>query len=316
MNRLITIILILPLFACSSSGGGKSKPSTNYSDLIEQNSWVNLGIDQSEIEFHKTQEYNNQPSYDIVNLAQSYAILDYFNKSERGEGVSAVVIDSGLDINHLEFANHYNVGNSYNFIDNNNDISAGNTSHGTMVSSIISAKKDGNQIHGIAYKNNITSFKIIDQDSDLYLEQFYDDIPDHSIINLSWAINGNITESVIEDLKEKFLPLKNRNILSIAATGNDSLDQSSYPARLANDSDLSGSIIAVGAIDQDKNIADFSSNCGDSMNYCLVAPGVEIYAAHSSIGSAHYYNTSAQGTSYAAPHVTGAAILLNLPGLI
>ncbi len=39
----------------------------------------------------------------MVNVAHSYAILDYYGKDQRGEGVSVVVTDTGLDINHGEF---------------------------------------------------------------------------------------------------------------------------------------------------------------------------------------------------------------------
>ena len=308
--QLILACFLVILISCSGGGsGGNDNVRAYITNPIEQNSWSDLGIDGIEIGLYQTEEYNISWGYDMVNVAQSYAILDHYGKDERGEGINVVVTDTGLDIDHGEFSNHYNDVLSKNYINTEEDIRSGDHTHGTQVSSIISSKKDDNSMHGIAYENSVISFKILDVDNSS--DEFYDDIPINSIMNASWGFDGELNNAQLNEIRNQFTDLKDRNILTIASTGNDSDSSPSYPARLAGDYDLQGSIIAVGAINKDKNIADFSNHCGDAKNYCLVAPGVDIYTAFSSDQDSNdYVAFNSNGTSFAAPHVTGAAALL------
>ena len=68
--------------------------------------------------------------------------------------------------------------------------------------------------------------------------------------------------------------------------------------------ELRGHVIAVAAVDKDKNIASFSNRCGaDSKTWCIAAPGVDIALAS---GNQIEPYTVSNGTSFAAPFVTGA----------
>ncbi len=70
---------------------------------------------------------------------------------------------------------------------------------------------------------------------------------------------------------------------------------------------LLGNYVVVVATDLNNNIATFSNSCGESMQWCIAAPGVDITSAH----NANDNETSVKsGTSQAAPHVSGALALL------
>ena len=79
--------------------------------------------------------------------------------------------------------------------------------------------------------------------------------------------------------------------------------------------ELRGHVIAVVAINPQGEIASFSNRCGSAAQWCLAAPGVQIRTAyfgpHSNTrepGARGYF--SANGTSFAAPMVTGALVVM------
>ena len=70
---------------------------------------------------------------------------------------------------------------------------------------------------------------------------------------------------------------------------------------------MSGRWLVVVATDSNDRIADFSNGCGLAQSWCLAAPGSGIFAADSD-NNVDYEHV--QGTSFAAPHVSGALALL------
>ena len=81
-------------------------------------------------------------------------------------------------------------------------------------------------------------------------------------------------------------------------------------------SDLKGSLIAVVAVDKDRKIASYSNRCGEAAEWCIAAPGGEYPERDPSVAIYSTWPVSdgsykaIDGTSMAAPHVTGAAAVV------
>uniref|UniRef100_UPI0033414E03 S8 family serine peptidase n=1 Tax=Castellaniella defragrans TaxID=75697 RepID=UPI0033414E03 len=77
-------------------------------------------------------------------------------------------------------------------------------------------------------------------------------------------------------------------------------------------SDLGGAMLSVVAVGPDGEIASYSNRCGDAYLWCLAAPGgtyaEPIYSTNPD--AANNYYVTMQGTSMAAPVVSGAAAVL------
>lgn len=127
------------------------------------------------------------------------------------------------------------------------------------------------------------------------------------IINLSLTFRPTIPPSSpdVQMLRLAVEAAQAADVLVIGASGNDDYNGVSFPARFPG-------VLAVGASRRDDTRAGFS-NYGLRLD--LVAPGVEIFSTLWRPGthSYGYYRGSqstSQGTSFAAPHVSGVAALV------
>ncbi len=169
--------------------------------------------------------------------------------------------------------------------------------HGSAVAGIIAAVADNSiGISGLAPGCRIMNLRAFTaggngEEDDVAAAILYAIENGAAIINMSW---GDVFVSRLLDDVIRYAAA--RNIVLVASSGNSATDQIHYPSAFAN-------TISVGATDAADQLAGFS-NYGPSLD--LVAPGVNIL---STVRSAQY-DSSLNGTSFAAPFVAAAAALL------
>lgn len=237
--------------------------------------------------------------------------------------VIVAVIDSGIRYTHRDLAlqmwrNPNEIpGNGIDddgdgYVDDVFGINAANNSgdpvdeygHGTHIAGTIgAAANDGNPHVGVAWNVRLMACRFLGSDgfgltSDAIRCIDYAVSKGARIINASWV--GGASSSSLYDAVAR---AKDRGVLFVAAAGNDGSDLDSspgYPASFGLDN-----IISVAALDRRDQLASFS-NFGKSIVH-LGAPGVEIHSTSSGSDQAYI---SMDGTSMAAPYVSGVAALI------
>lgn len=209
------------------------------------------------------------------------------------ENVVIAVIDTGVDLDHPEFQGKLVDG--INIIDPSS-LPMDDDGHGTHIAGIISANTNNNEgIAGITWYNKIMPIKVLDQSGAGTLFDVAEGIfwaADHGakVINLSL---GNYAES--EYLHDAIKYAYSKDIVLVAAAGNDNIEDLGYPASYPE-------VIGVAALNAYQQKAEFS-NFGPNID--VAAPGVNIA---STFPGEQYAALS--GTSMASPHVAGLAGLI------
>lgn len=212
----------------------------------------------------------------------------------RGDpSVTVAVVDTGLDFSHPDKPTHLMPG--FNFIDPNqppND----DYGHGTRVTGIIAAATDNSEgIAGVAPEITVMELKVLDstgQGTEYDVAQALDYAASHGarIVNLSLGGSGDPDDVMCNATAQSYAS----GLLLVAAAGNSG-PPPIYPAACPG-------VLAVGATDDTDAVAYFSV---PGSYVSLAAPGV--YILSTTMGGDYGYGS---GTSFASPHVAGAAALI------
>ena len=263
-----------------------------------------------------------------INMVQAPVLWSY---GYSGQGIVVASMDTGVDIYHPDLAASWRGGTNSWFDPNGEhvDLPYDKTGHGTGSMGVIVGGNFGGTTIGVAPDAQWIAVKIFKDDdttTNSAIHQGFqwlmdpdgnpntDDAPD--VVNNSWGYQDN-PGSCITEFEPDVQLLKQAGIAVIFSAGNAGpTDPVNGPFSTALSPANYADSFAVGAVDQYVNLASFSSRgpstCTPSSPFPnVVAPGVSIKTADlTSEGVIPNSYAYLNGTSFAAPHVTGAIALL------
>lgn len=219
--------------------------------------------------------------------------IEEINASDAWSELKAKVgiIDTGIDLNHFDLSP---INSGYNPISSGQQPEDQN-GHGTHVAGTIAARKNGKGIVGVAPNIKLYPVKAFDKDGSAKISSLIEALQwsidnDLQVLNMSFGVDRDN-----DTLREAIAKTYEAGITMVAASGNDGATTVDFPARYPE-------VIAVGAVNEDKQLANFS-NYGSNLD--VVAPGVDVESTWKN----GQFN-KLDGTSMAAPHVTGITALI------
>lgn len=246
--------------------------------------------------------YANQWNLSAVNSLYAY------EKGLRGNGVKIGIIDSGINYGHEDISTD-KITQRYNIFDESEDVTD-ELGHGSFVSGIIAADINNQKgVAGIADEAQLYIYKVFQgkKTSAQYLFEAFDKAVNDGcdVINMSLGSNDlgtaeiNKIQSMVDSAREK-------NIIVVAAVGNNSSSIMNYPAGCDG-------VVGVGSVDKSNSHSSFSNY---NKSVFVTAPGEYIvstwYGSSSSYlpaGGEYTDNSNNKGTSFSTPVVTAMAAL-------
>ena len=321
----IISILLLPVYRVSADSGGYIvKFNTDISSVCDTSRFEEIGENKNTYKIEDLNDLGGLNQYieyceaidevDLIGGVEPISLFklpddelypqqwqtqminaDYAWEFETyGNRVNIAVIDSGCNA-HIDLGD--NLVGGYNYTNKlKSDDFSDNVGHGTHVTGIIAAQMNDFGIVGVAPKANIYALKCVDKyisaGTDILATAIYDAVDKYNcrVINLSLGIkrDKNVIYDAVKYAYEK-------GVIIVAAVGNDGNDTIYYPAGYDE-------VIGVGSVGITKEKSYFSQ---ENESVFVVAPGEQTKSLK---GTDDY--TLMQGTSQAAPLVTGAATII------
>ncbi|EXX91875.1 serine protease [Paenibacillus darwinianus] len=216
-----------------------------------------------------------------------------WNLSKGSQEVAIAVLDTGVQSDHPDLVGKLAQG--LNIVDKK-QAPDDDVGHGTHVAGIIAASvNNGEGVAGISWYNKIMPVKVLDSSGAGTTYSVAEGLiwaTDNGakVINMSL---GNYASA--QFLHDAIRYAYDRDVVLIAASGNDDTDRPGYPAAYPE-------VVAVAATDANSKKAAFS-NYGDYID--VAAPGDTIPSTY----PGNQY-AALSGTSMASPHVTALAALI------
>ncbi|MFW6013693.1 MAG: S8 family peptidase [Nanoarchaeota archaeon] len=205
----------------------------------------------------------------------------------KGNGSSVLIIDTGVDYNHMALRDRFNSEKGYNFVANTND-PADDNGHGTHVAGIVAGKNTG-----VAPFANLFAAKVLNRygvgsTTNIIRAVDYAIENDFQVANMS--LGSPRFNYAFESICRKAC---NSSVCLVGAAGNDGYGPE-YPASYPG-------VISVAALTRDNRHPPFS-NIHRTVD--ISCPGVQVFSTF--LGNDYKRCT---GTSMATPHTAGLAAL-------
>ncbi|MFI6158086.1 type VII secretion-associated serine protease mycosin [Kitasatospora sp. NPDC051170] len=253
-----------------------------------------------------------KPAPDVPTVPWSLQrlLLDELWQGDRvmGEGVTVAVIDTGVDIRNPQLKDAVLEGGNLLVNKETKQRVEGRSTddpvgHGTKVAGIIAARRSASSgFVGLAPKAQIRSIRQNDAEGNGDVASLVAAIREAvdsgaRVINISQDVRGagDARFNGYADLLAAVQYAEQRNAVVVASTGNDGKEGDTYPAAFPT-------VLAVGASDRNNERAPFSQY-GAFVK--VAAPGVNMLSTVPGGGQC-----VDNGTSFAAPYVSGMAALL------
>ena len=253
-------------------------------------------------------EENTNPSNGALQWWHTqFGIPEIWSKGYRGQDVKVAILDSGINVNHIEF--------------NGGRISLLN---GKSASTIYDKDGHGTMCAGVVGAKGVSKCSGIAPDAELMVDQVYlspvDGYAASTLVNsinnaisagadvISLSLGGTTDEDEIKQINAALKQAEQKGIVVVAAIGNNGNATGDFPA-------ISDYCISIGAVGQGMELSSFT-NRYSKLDLC--APGEEMFTPSiknrfkppsNTIEENSFYKM-AEGTSFATPYVAGVVALM------